>query len=270
MSYSAISVTPISPKIGAEIGNIDLTKPLSRVEVEELHKAFTEHLVIFFRDQKISHDDQIRLGRHFGELGRHVGVTTISKKTDNEFVRLFHYDEKTTKVSGDLWHTDQSCAAIPPLGSMLYNHTVPPDGGGDTMFASMYAAYEALSPRMKTCLEGLTATHDGVPVFGPGTPSAVHPVIARHPVSGKKLIYVNSSFTAKINELPQKEGAALLKFLIEHVAQPEWTCRFRWRAHSIAFWDNRCTQHYAIPDYWPNVRSGFRIQIDGNAPPVAG
>jgi taurine dioxygenase len=98
----------------------------------------------------------------------------------------------------------------------------------------------------------------------------VHPVIARHPVSGKKLIYVNSSFTAKINELPAKEGDAVLRFLVEHVAQPEWTCRFRWRAHSIAFWDNRCTQHYAIPDYWPNVRSGFRIQIDGSVPPVAG
>ena len=270
MSYTTITVTPISPRIGAEIGNIDLTKPLAAKEVEELHRAFIQYQVIFFRDQKISHDDQIRLGRYFGELGRHVGVTTISKKTDNPHVRLFHYDENTTKVSGDLWHTDQSCAAIPPLASMLYNHTVPPDGGGDTMFASMYAAYEALSPRMKTYLDGLTATHDGVPVFGPGTPSAVHPVIVRHPESGRKLIYVNSSFTAKINELQQKEGDAVLKFLVEHVAQPEWTCRFRWRAHSIAFWDNRCTQHYAIPDYWPNVRSGFRIQLDGKAAPVAG
>ena len=270
MTYATITVTPISPKIGAEIGNIDLTRPLEEKQVAELRRAFTQYGVIFFRDQKISHEDQIRLGRYFGELGSHVGVTTISKKTDNPYVRKFDYDENSTRISGDVWHTDQSCAPIPPLGSMLYNHTVPPDGGGDTMFASMYAAYEALSPRMKAYLEGLTATHDGVRVFGPGTPSAVHPVVVRHPESGRKLIYVNSSFTAKINELPAKEGDAVLKFLCEHAPQPEWTCRFRRRAHSIAFWDNRCTQHYAIPDYWPNKRSGFRIQLDGKAAPVAG
>ena len=139
---------------------------------------------------------------------------------------------------------------------MLYNHTVPPDGGGDTMFASMYAAYDALSPRMKAYLSGLTATHDGKRVFGPTAPEAVHPVIIKHPVSGKKVIYVNTDFTAKIDELPVLEGERVLKFLIDHCNKPEWTCRFRWRAHSIAFWDNRCTHHKAIWDYWPNIRSG--------------
>ena len=156
MTYQAISVTPCSPHIGAEIGDIDLTKPLSNQQVAELHQAFTQHLVIFFRDQRISFDDQIRVAGHFGPLGRHVGVNTISKTTDNPFVRKFHYDETSKKISGENWHSDQSCAAVPPLGSMLYNHTIPPDGGGDTMFASMYAAYDALSPRMKTYLEGLT------------------------------------------------------------------------------------------------------------------
>jgi taurine dioxygenase len=269
-AYTSITVSPISPRIGAEIGNIDLTKPLSKTQVEEMHRAFTQHLVIFFRDQKISHDDQIRLAGYFGKLGEHVGADTISKKTDNVLVRKFHYDETSTRISGDRWHSDQACAPIPPLGSMLYNHTVPPDGGGDTMFASMYAAYDALSPSMKVYLEGKTALHDGVRVFGPGTPSANHPIVARHPVSGKKLLYVNSSFMAKINDLPKKEGEALHRFLVEHAAQPEWTCRFRWRNHSIALWDNRCTQHYAIPDYWPNVRSGYRVQIEGTAAPVAG
>jgi taurine dioxygenase len=270
MSYSAITVTPISPRIGAEIGNIDLTQPLSNSQIAELHDAFTQYQVIFFREQKISLDDQVRVAGYFGPLGRHVGAKTISKKTDNPFINKFHYDETSTRISGDHWHTDQSCAAVPPLGSMLYNHTVPPDGGGDTMFASMYCAYDALSPRMKTYIEGLTATHDGVKVFGPGTPLAVHPVVVRHPASGKQLIYVNSSFTTKINELPPRESNSLLQFLIDHVAQPEWICRFRWRDHSIAFWDNRCTQHYAIPDYWPNVRSGFRVQVEGTAPPLAG
>jgi taurine dioxygenase len=270
MSYQAITVAPASPHIGAEIGNIDLTKPLSNQEVSELHQAFTQHLVIFFRDQCISFDDQIRLAGYFGKLGRHVGVTTISKTTDNPFVRKFHYDEASTKISGENWHSDQSCAPIPPLGSMLYNHTVPPDGGGDTMFASMYAAYDALSSRMKTYLEGLTATHDGTRVFGPGTPISSHPVIVRHPVSGKKLIYVNTDFTSHINEIPPEESKRILAFLYDHCARDEWTCRFRWRPHSIAFWDNRCAHHKAIWDYWPHVRSGFRVQVEATAPPVAG
>jgi taurine dioxygenase len=270
MNYQAISVTPCSPHIGAEIGDIDLTKPLSNQQVAELHEAFTRHLVIFFRDQKISFDDQIRVAGYFGPLGRHVGASTISKTTDNPFVRKFHYDENSKKISGENWHSDQSCAAIPPLGSMLYNHTIPPDGGGDTMFASMCAAYDALSPRMKTYLEGLTATHDGTRVFGPGTPISVHPVIIRHPVSGKKVIYVNTDFTSHINELPRAEGDRMLQFLYDHCGRDEWVFRFRWRPHSIAFWDNRCCHHKAIWDYWPNVRSGYRVQVEGTAPPVAG
>ena len=169
--YTAISVTPASPTIGAEIGNIDLTKPLSEVQVKELHLAFTEHLVLFFRDQKVSWDDQARLANHFGPLGDHVGVTTNSLTTEHPQVRKFHYDEHSERISGENWHTDQSCAAIPPLGSMLYNHTIPPDGGGDTMFGNMYEAYEALTPRMKDYLTGLTATHDGTRIFGPGTPA---------------------------------------------------------------------------------------------------
>jgi len=270
MSYTSITATPISPHIGAEIGNVDLTQPLSDLQQRELHDAFIRYQVVFFREQEISFEDQIRVASYFGPLGKHVGKNTISKTTDNPLVRKFHYDETSKQISGENFHSDQSCAAIPPLGSMLYNHTVPPDGGGDTMFASMYAAYDALSPRMKVYLEGLTATHDGTRVFGPGTPINSHPVITRHPVSGKKLIYVNTDFTSKINELSSKESDAILKFLIDHCNRPEWTCRFRWRNHSIAFWDNRCTHHKAIWDYWPNVRSGFRVQVEGTAPPLAG
>lgn len=270
MSYTSITATPLSPHIGAEIGNIDLTKPLSELQQKELHDAFITYQVVFFREQEISFEDQIRVASYFGSLGKHVGVNTISKTTDNPLVRKFHYDETSRQISGENFHSDQSCAAVPPLGSMLYNHTVPPDGGGDTMFASMYSAYDALSPRMKVYLEGLTATHDGTRVFGPGTPVNSHPVITRHPVSGKKLIYVNTDFTSKINELSVKESDAILKFLVDHCNRPEWTCRFRWRNHSIAFWDNRCTHHKAIWDYWPNVRSGFRVQVEGSAAPVAG
>src|SRR6185295_1077858 len=153
VDYETITATPTSPHIGAEIGKIDLTRPLTNKQVEELHDAFARYLVIFFRDQKISFDDQIRLAGYFGPLGKHVGKSTISKGTDNPAVRKFHYDETSKQISGENFHSDQSCAPMPPLGSMLYNHTFPPDGGGDTMFASMYAAYDALSDRMKKYLE---------------------------------------------------------------------------------------------------------------------
>jgi taurine dioxygenase len=132
----------------------------------------------------------------------------------------------------------------------------------------MYAAYDAISPQMKAHLAGLTATHDGRPVFGPGVPVSSHPVIARHPVTGRKLIFVNPAMTSHINELPRNESRARLAYLYEHCAQPDYHVRFTWREHSIAFWDNRCTQHKAIWDYFPNTRSGYRIQVKGTTGPL--
>lgn len=266
--YQTITVTPYTPNVGAVIGNVDLTKPLSDLELAEIKQAFTDHLVLFFRDQKISFEDHIRFGEYFGTLGQHVGVSTNSKLSGNPKVRKFHFDENSQDVSGNIWHTDQSCAPVPPMASILYNHTVPPDGGGDTGFASMYAAYEGLSDRMKKYLIGLTAVHDGAPIFGEGTPKATHPVIAVHPVSGRRLLYINDSFTVRINDLPREEGDALLRFLKQHCQRVEWTCRFKWEPHSIAFWDNRCAHHRAINDYLPNVRSGYRVQIEGEGPPI--
>ena len=267
--YQAITVKKCSPTIGAEIGNIDLTRPLSDMELAEVKRAFTEHSVLFFRNQKISFDDQARLGEYFGPLGSHVGKKTHSKPSDDPRVRKFHFDEKSEAVSGNVWHSDQSCAPHPPLGSILYMHTIPTDGGGDTMFSSMYAAYEGLSDGMKAYLEGLTALHDGVPVFGDGTPRASHPVIARHPVSGRKLLFVNEGFTAYIEGVPKHEGIGVLRMLFAHIQRPEYCFRFRWEPHSIAFWDNRCAQHYATDDYWPQVRSGYRVQIEGVERPKA-
>ncbi|MBL0421797.1 TauD/TfdA family dioxygenase [Ramlibacter sp. AW1] len=269
-SYETITVTPSSPHIGAEIGGVDLTQPLPAEQVAEIKAAFTQFQVIFLRDQRISFEDQIRFASLFGPLGKHVGKNTISKPTENELVRRFHYDETSDRVSGENWHSDQSCAPMPPLGSMLYLHTIPPDGGGDTMFASTYAAYDALSDKMKQFLSGLTATHDGARVFGPGTPKSSHPVIVRHPESGRRGIYVSWDFTSHIDGLPKAESDAILAFLYRHIGRDEWSCRFRWQPHSIAFWDNRCAQHKAIWDYWPNVRSGFRVQIEGTQAPIAG
>src|SRR5271170_193643 len=154
MGFSSIRVKRLTPHIGAEIGNIDLTKPLSNQEVQELHEAFAESGVIFFRNQPIDHESHKRLARYFGELHLHVGPSTESVPLpDQPEIRALHFDANSEKVAGERWHSDQSCAAIPPLGSILYLHTVPPDGGGATLFASMYAAYEDLSPTLQRFLE---------------------------------------------------------------------------------------------------------------------
>lgn len=270
----SIDVTPLSPNIGAEIGGIDLTKPLSERQVHDIRDALTEHLVIFFRNQQLDNATQKALALHFGKLHQSVGgaVTHSRALAEDPAVRKFHFDEHSTAVSGEVWHTDQSCAAIPPMGSILYLHTVPPNGGGDTMFASMYAAYDALTPRMKDYLTGLTATHDGSRVFERTAdnipPVSVHPLIAVHPVTGRRLIYFTGAVVTKINELTELESAHLIAFLTEHCAHPNFQIRFRWQPHSIAFWDNRCAHHRAIWDYHPHTRSGYRVQIEGTAPPI--
>jgi len=269
MEYRHINVSKLSPHVGAEIEGVDIARGISDDVFDEIKKAFLEHGVIFMRDQKLSFDDQIQFAQRFGPLGKHVGVNTISKTTDNPWVRKFHYDETSTRISGENFHSDQSCAEIPPLGSMLYNHTIPPHNGGNTLFASMYAAYDALSESMKQYLQGLTAMHDGTRVFGPGTPSCSHPVIIQHPETGKNLIYVNTDFTSHIEGVSALESRHILEYLYQHCAKPEWTCRFNWTPHSFALWDNRCTHHKAVWDYWPNIRSGYRVQIEGTQRPIA-
>jgi taurine dioxygenase len=269
MSFRHIKAVPSSPHIGAEISDIDLTRPLASEVVRELHQALAQYQVIFFRDQPISLDDHERLARHFGEPHLHVGPATESKPLENRpAIRILHFDAQSEKVAGEMWHSDQSCAAIPPMGSILHIVQTAPDGGGATLFANMYCAYEALSSRMKTYLEGLTATHDGREVFGPNAPVTQHPVIARHPVTQRKLLFVSRAMTSHIDAIPREESDALLAFLYDHCARPEWHVRFQWRDHSIAFWDNRCTHHKAIWDYWPHVRSGYRIQIKGAGAPI--
>jgi taurine dioxygenase len=271
MSYQSIRVVPSTPHIGAEIFDIDLTKPLNDTEVRELKQAIAEYQVIFFRDQPMDLVAHEALARHFGELHLHVGPSTESRPIEgNPAIRILHFDANSEKVAGEKWHSDQTCAAVPPMGSILHIRQTPPSGGGATLFASMYAAYEALSPRFKNFLEGLTATHDGRPVFGPNAPVNSHPVVARHPVTGRKLLFVNPAMTSHIDQLPREESDGVLRFLYEHCAKPHFQVRFQWRDESIAFWDNRCTQHQAIWDYFPHTRSGFRIQIKGSGAPMMG
>lgn len=268
MSQS-IEVRPLTQRIGAEIHGLDLTRPLSAAQVAQIAHALTDHLVVFFRDQPLERAAQMRLGEYFGELIRHPGAPGLP---DYPLVVAIHADADSTYVAGENWHSDLSCNEAPPMGSLLYLHTVPPVGG-DTLWASMYAAYEALSPRMQAYLEGLTAEHDANHVYhalykdyDKVYPRNDHPVVLTHPVSRRKALFVNPSYTTRINAVPEEESQAILQFLYAHCTNPNFHVRFRWQPHSIAFWDNRCTHHLAVWDYFPQVRSGYRVTLKGERP----
>ncbi len=273
MTYETIEVTPITPTIGAEIGGVDLSQPLGNHQFKELHDALMAHQVIFFRDQNMTLEQHKALGRLFGQL--HIHPSAPAPEGHPEILRI-HADENSKQVAGHRWHSDVSCDPEPPMGSILHLRTVPPSGG-DTLFASMYAAYDALSDNMKTYLDGLVAVHDGGPNYRRRAaiagrdekrvfPRAEHPVIRSHPVTGRKGIFVNPVFTVGIKDLPEEEGEAILRFLYAHNNRPQFQVRFRWQQNSIAFWDNRCVQHIAMWDYFPNVRSGNRVTVKGDRP----
>ncbi|MHB8530265.1 MAG: TauD/TfdA dioxygenase family protein [Caulobacteraceae bacterium] len=269
MSRKGVEIRPLTARIGAEIGGVDLSGSIGEGQLEELKRALAEHQVIFFRDQRLSHDQHKAFGRLFGELVIHSAVAGLA---DHPEIVAIHADANSKYIAGEDWHSDLTCDPVPPMGSVLYLHTVP-ETGGDTLFASMYAAYEALSPRMKAYLDGMTAEHDGDHVYRPlfpdldrRYPCSVHPVVRTHPVTGRKALFVNGSYTTRLMETPKAESDAILAFLYQHIANPNFHVRFRWRANSVAFWDNRCTQHLAVWDYFPQTRSGFRVTVAGEMP----
>ncbi|WP_067734848.1 TauD/TfdA dioxygenase family protein [Novosphingobium naphthalenivorans] len=269
MAYETIDVRPVTKRIGAEIFGVDLTKPLGNQTYAEIREALMQHQVVFFRDQEIDHEAHLAFGRAFGKLHMHSAVKGLD---DYPEVVKIHADAQSKYIAGDKWHSDLSCDPEPPMGSILYMHTMP-EAGGDTLFASMYAAYDALSAPMKAFLEPLTAIHDANPVYKAIFPDVdktyecnTHPVVRTHPETGRKLLFVNSSYTTRIPELSKEESAAVLAFLYEHVKDANFQVRFRWQPHSIAFWDNRCTQHFAVWDYFPETRSGYRVTIAGDKP----
>ena len=269
MNGTGLDVRPLTRRIGAEVLGVDLSKPLSNAESGAIHDALIAHQVIFFRDQDLTHDQHKAFGRLFGDLAIHSGVAGLP---DHPEIVAIHADENSTSVAGENWHTDLSCDAEPPLGSILYLHTVP-EAAGDTLFANMYAAYDALSPGMKVYLEGLQAVHDADHVYRPlfpdidrRYPCSTHPIVRTHPVSGRKCLYVNASYVTKIVGLPAAESAGVLDFLYRHCADPNFQVRFKWRPKSVAFWDNRCTQHFAVWDYFPETRSGYRVTVAGDKP----
>ena len=272
MPTSTLRVTPLSPVIGAEVSGVDLAQALDAAVLTELKHAWAKHLVLFFRDQRLTFAQHKALGRRFGELHVHPAAP---KDDEHPEILVVHGDDKVQFVAGSLWHSDVSCDREPPLGSILRVVQVP-SSGGDTLFANMYAAYEGLSDRLQRLLAGLTAIHDGEQYYrgryGSANlrddrhPAAEHPVVRTHPVTGRQALFVNQGFTTRIKELPIAESDALLAFLFRHCERPEFHCRFQWREHSVAFWDNRCTQHLAIWDYYPQTRHGYRVSIKGDVP----
>ena len=271
--YETITVDKLTPLIGAVVAGADLSRAPTDRQLAEILRALHENLVIFFRDQTLTPQQHLAFGRLFGELHLHPAAPHEPGLPE---LMTIHADRNTPRANGESWHTDVSCDPEPPMGSILYIRQCPPQGG-DTLFASMYAAYEALSDRMKAHLDGLVAVHDGEHVyrglfanFGvadkPSYPRAEHPVIRTHPATGRKALYVNRWFTLRILGLPLAESDALLAYLYDHAEDPLFQCRFRWQPRSVAFWDNRCVQHRALWDYWPHTRSGHRVTIKGEKP----
>ncbi|MDH1263458.1 taurine dioxygenase [Pseudomonas sp. GD03944] len=275
----SIRITPLSPALGAQIEGIDLREPLSDDQHQQIEQALLQHQVLFFRNQPIEPQQQARFAARFGDLHIHPIYPNIPEQPE-----VLVLDTAVTDVRDNaIWHTDVTFLPTPALGAVLAAKQLPPLGG-DTLWASSSAAFEALSRPLQVLLDGLTATHDFTHSFPleryGNTPDALtryheaqrkhpplsHPVVRTHPVTGRKGLFVNDGFTTRINELQDGESDALLRFLFAHSTRPEFTVRWRWQENDVAFWDNRITQHYAVDDYRPQRRVMHRATILGDVP----
>ena len=285
MEYSRIEVKRISGALGAEIHGVDLAQPLDNHTFSEVHQALLDNLVIFFRDQKITPEQHKAFGRRFGELDVHPYAKGLPEHP--EILPVTKEAEDRGGNFGGTWHSDVTFYEKPALGSILYALDTPPFGG-DTLFANQYLAYETLSDGLKRTLDGLTALHNASRSYGAGGRTAQryaqgsksmdvairddsertveHPVVRTHPETGRKGLFVNHVFTQQFKGWTREESEPLLKFLEEHAVRPEFTCRFRWQKGSIAFWDNRCTQHFALNDYHGHRREMHRVTVCGDRP----
>ncbi|MCY1292536.1 Alpha-ketoglutarate-dependent taurine dioxygenase [compost metagenome] len=274
-----LHITPLSPALGAIVGGLDLREPLSEPERQGIEQALLDHQVLFFRAQPLSPGQQARFAARFGDLHIHPIYPNVPEQPE-----VLVLDTAVTDVADNaIWHTDVTFLPTPALGAVLAAKQLPAFGG-DTLWASGSAAYEALSKPLQRLLDGLTATHDftrSFPLERFGTtpdaleryhavqrqhPPLSHPVVRTHPVSGRKGLFVNEGFTTRINELEPAESDALLRFLFAHATRPEFTIRWRWQENDVAFWDNRITQHYAVDDYRPARRVMHRATVLGDVP----
>jgi len=283
MDFQYIRVRPLSGHLGAEIDGIDLAKPLEDRVFDEIHRAFLDHAVLAFRAQRLDHEDQIAFARRFGELDIHP--IAIGMDQHPEIIKVWK-PRGERAAFGTGWHSDNTFFDEPSKASLLYGVTIPPYGG-DTLFASMERAYEELSPGMKRILDGLVAVHSASRAYDPGVTGEAkyrgeaainyrysdviqreteHPVIRTHPETGRRSIFVNPMFTLRIVGFSEVESQALLKLLYEHATRPDFGCRLRWEPGTLAIWDNRCTQHYALDDYADFDRLMYRVSVCGDRP----
>lgn len=273
MSQPRLEVRPLSPTIGGEIHGLDLAKPIDERTFEALHRAFLDRKVLFFRDQAIGPAEHVAFARLFGELEVHPFVKSLEGFP--EVMLIEHGPGNPGREN--TWHSDVTWRQEPSLGSVLRAIEVPAVGG-DTLFADMGAAYDGLSGTLQRMLDGLVAVHDFTHVFGRRLPpdelkamqerypAAEHPVVRVHPETGRKTLYVNAAFTVRIKGMAPEESRRLLELLYATASVPEVQCRFAWRPGSLAFWDNRATQHYAVSDYHPARRRMERVTIVGDRP----
>ncbi|THD68550.1 TauD/TfdA family dioxygenase [Phenylobacterium sp.] len=277
LRVSTFSLSPLTPGIGAEVGDLDLSKPLDGETRDGLRQALRDWKVLFFRDQAITTEQHLAFARNFGDLEVHPFAP--SKPGDPEVMTITH--NKDDRGQENTWHSDVTWREAPSLGSILRCLECPPVGG-DTLFADMYAAYDGLKDDVKDAIEGRFAVHDfahfrrglrkqgkseaEIDAFNKAYPMVQHPIVRTHPDTGRKALYVNAAFTQSVVGMEAAQSEALLKHLYAQAAIPEYQCRFRWEADSVAFWDNRASQHYAVSDYWPAVRRMERVTIVGDRP----
>jgi len=278
LQSEAVKVKPVTPSIGARVSGFDLAGDLSDVIVAGIRGALDRHLVLFFEDQVLDPVQQRDFAARFGPLYTHPFYPGHEKAP--EIMVLFH--DENRRPHSDRWHNDVTYLETPPQASVLYSEEIPAIGG-DTLWANMYAAFEALSHPMKDLVSQLRAVHSFAKNFTPERFSALrmdglrdamyaahppvsHPVARTNPESGRKALFVNQDFTTHIEGVPARESEAILHFLYDHMAQPEFQVRWQWQPHTVAFWDNRWTQHCALADYYPNRRCVRRATIAGTRP----
>ena len=276
-----IEIRPLSGVLGAEIFGLDLSRPIADGAFSQVRAALLEHEVIFFRDQDLSREAQIAFAQRFGKPDIHPIANGMEEYP--EVIKVWKPKGESASF-GNAWHTDNTFFENPTWLTFLYGVTIPPFGG-DTLYASTSKAYEALSPTMREMLDGLIAVHSASRAFDPETTGHAkyegnaaityrysgaikeeveHPVVRQHSESGRKAIYVNPMFTQRIGGLTPRESDALLGFLYQHVALPDFHCRFRWQPGSLAIWDNRVTQHYALDDYREHERLMYRVAVSAD------
>jgi taurine dioxygenase len=274
----AISVHPISTALGAEIRGVDLSKPLAPAVLTEVRQIWLQHLVIFFRDQTLTPEQYVAATKQFGEANEYPFIEGM--KEAPEITQVIKKENEKVNFGG-LWHTDTTYLECPPMATMLMAREVPPVGG-DTLFANMYTAYDTLSDGLKKMLQGLWAVHHSAKESGARTREemlkeqarkdtkpayiAEHPVVRTHPETGRKALYCDGAHVIRFKDMTEEESAPLLEYLFRHATQPEFTCRFRWTAGTVALWDNRCAQHFALNDYHGHRRVMHRVTLKGDKP----